>query len=145
MEDILKAVWEMIFQELLLTPGAREKKRLMEWAKSGTNFGCDRVVSVLYPLSYGILLLGSIWGGMLLMGVAEPTLMSYGLCCLCGTLVLEFLLWLYTRVVKRSGWQVLIPIAIKRDKQGRVSGYYSLRWRWLLRAWGGVFLLCGLL
>lgn len=63
MDDILKVVLDFVLRDLLLSPGEREKKRLMKLAKRGNSPFGDRVVCMLYVLGYGVLLFGSIWGG----------------------------------------------------------------------------------
>lgn len=141
MESLLKEILHWLLVDCLLTPGEREKKRLMQLATAGSPVGIDRAVVHGYGLSYMGLMLGAIRGSGQLMGTAEPTLLGYALCYIGGTLVLEALLWLYTLVVKRSEWQVLASCSIRRDGMGRVTHYYSARWRWLLRGWGLVFLL----
>lgn len=144
MDDILKVVLDFVLRDLLLSPGEREKKRLMKLAKRGNSPFGDRVVCMLYVLGYGVLLFGSIWGGAAVSGFREFTVLGYGVFFLSGTLVLEILLLLYSLVVKRSAYHVLAVSAIKRDRDGRVIRYQSLRWRWFLRAWGVLFLLIAL-
>lgn len=145
MESILKEILHWLLVDCLLTPGEREKKRLMQLAAAGSPSGIDRAVVYGYGLSYIGLMLGSIWGSTQLPGATEPALLGYALCYMGGSMVLEALLWLYALVVKRSEWQVLASCSIRRDGEGRVTHYHSARWRWLARIWGPVFLLVALL
>lgn len=145
MESILKEILHWLLVDCLLTPGEREKKRLMQLAAAGAIPGGDRAVVHGYGLSYTGLMLGAIWGSTQLPGATEPTLLGYALCYMGGSLLLESLLWLYTLVVKRSEWQVVASCSIRRDGAGRVTRYYSARWRWLSRIWGPVFLVAALL
>lgn len=145
MESILKEILHWLLVDCLLTPGEREKKRLMQLAAAGSSPVSDRVVVYGYGLSYMGLILGAIWGSMQLPGATGPTLLGYALCYMGGSMLLEALLWLYTLVVKRSEWQVVAACSIRRDDTGRVTHYYSARWRWLVRIWGAVFLLAALL
>lgn len=140
MESLLKEILHWLLVDCLLTPGEREKKRLMQLAAAGPAPAVDRAVVHGYGLSYMGLMLGAIWGSGQLMGTAEPTLLGYALCYIGGSLLLETLLWLYTLVVKRSEWQVLASCSIRRDGSGRVTHYYSARWRWLFRIWWLLFL-----
>lgn len=145
MESILKEILHWLLVDCLLTPGEREKKRLMQLAAAGSPPGWDRVVVYGYGLSYIGLMLGAIRGSMLLPGAMEPNLLGYALCYMGGSMLLDALLWLYTLVVKRCEWQVMAACSIRRDDTGRVTHYYSARWRWLARIWGPVFLLASLL
>ena len=145
MESILKEILHGLLVDCLLTPGEREKKRLIQLAAADSPSGIDRAVVYGYGLSYIGLMLGSIWGSTQLPGATEPALLGYALCYMGGSMVLEALLWLYALVVKRSEWQVLASCSIRRDGEGRVTHYHSARWRWLFRIWGPVFLLAALL
>lgn len=144
MESIVREMVEFLVRDALFSPGQSEKKRLMQLAAAGAEPRGDRVVSLLYQLVYAVLLIGSIWGSLLLPGATEPTLLGYGLCYLCGSLVLEGLLCLYSWGVQRSEWQVLASRAIKREAEGRVSCYRSVRYRWFFRFWGPIFLVFGI-
>lgn len=141
MESILKELLQGVLTDCLQAPGEREKKRLKQLAAAGPAPGSDRAVVYGYGLSYVGLMLGAVWGAMLLPGATEASLYGYALCYMAGSLLLEILLWLYTLAVKRSGWQVLAACSIRRDAKGRVMCYYSARWRWFFRSWGIVFLL----
>ncbi len=145
MESLLKEILHWLLVDCLLTPGEREKKRLMQLAAVGPSPGIDRAVVYGYGLSYIGVMLGSIRGSAQLPGATEPTLLGYALCYMAGSLVLELLLWLYTLVVKRSEWQVLASCSIRRDGSDRVTHYYSARWRWLFRIWWLLFLPVALL
>lgn len=140
MESILKDFLQWLLEDCLLTPGQREKKRLMQLAAAGPVPAIDRAVVYGYGLSYMGVILGATWGSGQLPGATEPTLLGYSLCYMGGSLVLEALLWLYALAVKRSEWQVLASCSIRRDGSGRVTQYYSTRWHWLFRIWGPVFL-----
>ena len=61
MESILKEILHGLLVDCLLTPGEREKKRLMQLSAAGSPSGIDRVVVYGYGLSYIGLMLGSIW------------------------------------------------------------------------------------
>ena len=145
MESILKEILHGLLVDGLLTPGKQEQKRLMQMAAVGPTPGSDRAVVYGYGLCYGGVMFGSIWGSMQLPGAIEPTLLGYALCYMGGSLLPEALLFLYTLAVKRSEWQVVASCSIRRDGTGRVTRYYSARWRWLLRIWGPVFLVAALL
>lgn len=145
MESLLKEILHGLLVDCLLTPGEREKKRLMQLAAAGSPSGIDRVVVYGYGLGYIGLMLGSIWGSTQLPGAIEPTLFGYALCYMGGSLLPEALLFLYSLAVKRSEWQVLASCSIRRDSMGRVTRYHSARWRWLVRIWGLVFLVAALL
>lgn len=129
MESFLKEILHWLLVDCLLTPREGEKKRLMQLAAVGSPSGSDRVVVYGYGLSYMGLMVGAIRGSMLLPGAEEPNLLGYALCYMGGSLLLESLLWLYTLVVKRSEWQVVAACSIRRDDTGRVTHYYSARWR----------------
>lgn len=145
MESILKEILHGLLVDGLLTPGKQEQKRLMQMASAGPTLDCDRAVVYGYGLCYGGVMFGSIWGSMQLPWATEPTLLGYALCYMGGSLLLEALLFLYSLAVKRSEWQVVASCSIRRDGTGRVTRYYSARWRWLLRIWGPVFLVAALL
>lgn len=145
MESILKEILHGLLVDGLLTPRKQEQKRLMQMASAGPTPGSDRAVVHVYGLCYGGVMFGSIWGSMQLPGAIEPTLLGYALCYMGGSLLPEALLFLYTLAVKRSEWQVVASCSIRRDGTGRVTRYYSARWRWLLRIWGPVFLVAALL
>lgn len=145
MESLLKEILHGLLVDGLLTPGKQEQKRLMQMAAVGPTAGSDRAVVYGYGLCYGGVMFGSIWGSMQLPGAIEPTLLGYALCYMGGSLLPEALLFLYTLAVKRSEWQVVASCSIRRDGTGRVTRYYSARWRWLLRIWGLVFLVAALL
>lgn len=140
MESLLKDVLEYCVLGMLFCPGEREKKKLMKLAGEKIP-PVDRTVSCLYVIVYMCWMLGSVWLPMWCFGTAEPTLLSYSLCCLSGAVLTELLLWGYSAAVKRSVWRILASCSVKRDATGRVTEYRSARWRWLLRGWGLVFLL----
>ena len=141
MEDLLKDILKWVLADALLTPGEQEKKRLMKLAAAGAAPEADRAASLCYQLGYLVLLPGALF----VASRHEATLLRYGACYLAGALVIECLFYLYTLVVRRSEWQVLASRAIKRDTRGRVTGYRSARYRWLLRAWGVGFIIAGVL
>ena len=136
MESIVRELVAALVQAVVLTPGKSEEKRLIQQAKSGAVHRGDDGVVLVYALGYGLLLLGSIWGSMLFFGASAPTLTGYALCYLCGMIVPEGLLLLYSRMVGRSEWQVLAAYSIHRDAGGRVKRYISTRWCWFFRCWG---------
>ncbi len=139
MESIVRELVEALMQSVVLTPGKSEEKRLIHLAKAGAVPRGDYGVVLVYALGYGLLLLGSIWGAMLFPGADTPTLTGYALCYLCGMIVPEGLLLLYSRMVGRSEWQVLAAYSIRRDTAGRVNRYVSTRWCWFFRCWGLLF------
>ncbi len=140
MEILLKEVVEFLLWNLLFSPSEREKKKLMHLQDVRVP-EIDRLVCLLYVVMYICWLLGSVWLPVWWFGVEEPTLFYYALCYLSGTVVTELLLWVYAMVVKRSVWQILASRSVKRDAKGRLTECRSVRWRWLLRGLGLIFLM----